>query len=82
MALAVAAALDFSGKSTELTWVSKDYHYRQFEVPQAGHSSDTLIAAWRGERLGVEALVVCRGETGPVRVSLSDFIDVHALCTG
>ena len=75
MALAVAAALDFSGKSTELTWVSKDYHYRQFEVPQAGHSSDTLIAAWRGERLGVEALVVCRGETGPVRISLSDFTD-------
>lgn len=75
MALAVVAALDSNGKSTELTWVSKDYHYRQFEVPQAGHSSDTLIAAWRGERLGVEALVVCRGETGPVRVSLSDFTD-------
>ena len=66
-----------SGKPLTLTWVSKDFHYRQFATPPTCMSADTTVTAWRGERLGVEALIVCREETGPMRVSLSDFIDAR-----
>lgn len=66
-----------NGKPLTLTWVSKDFHYRQFATPPTCMSADTTVTAWRGERLGVEALIVCREETGPMRVSLSDFIDAR-----
>lgn len=39
-------------------WVAKDEHYRQFASPKVDFSvSDTTVRCWRGERLGVEALV-------------------------
>ncbi len=61
------------GKALTLSWVSKDHHYRQFATPPQAKCSDTTVTAWRGERLGLEALAVSRKDAGPIRVELSDF---------
>lgn len=63
------------GKALTLSWVSKDHHYRQFATPPQAKCSDTTVTAWRGERLGLEALAVSRKDAGPIRVELSDFRD-------
>ena len=63
------------GKALTFSWVSKDQHYRQFATPPSGLCTDTIITAWRGERIGIEALVVSRKAMGPVRVELSEFTD-------
>lgn len=53
-------------------WASKDVHYRQMEYPgQIALPSDTTVAAWRGERVGMEALVISTVSTGALRVRLS-----------
>lgn len=63
------------GKALTFSWVSKDQHYRQFATPPSSLCTDTIITAWRGERIGIEALVVSRKAMGPVRVELSEFTD-------
>ncbi len=54
-------------------WVSKDRHYRQREVPvgQRLGVSDTVVTAWRGERLGLEALVATTKEIKGLTAKLS-----------
>ncbi len=56
-----------------LTWASKDTHYRQLQAPKIPSSSvtDTTVTAWRGERIGIEALLVATEATGPLKVELS-----------
>lgn len=66
-----------SGKTLAFSWVSKDRHYRQFSNPPSTCCTDTTISVWRGERIGLEALVASRKNIGPVKVSLSDFTDVQ-----
>lgn len=59
----------------QMGWVSKDVHYRQNVAPAAPLAiKDTTVTAWRGERLGLEALIACGGagaDVGPVKVRLS-----------
>lgn len=74
------SAVDVSGWNKprpELTfsWVSKDNHYRQFASPAPDACSDTAVTAWRGERIGIEALIASTDEAGPFTVGLSDFRD-------
>lgn len=73
------AAVDVGGWSAftapiELTWASKDIHYRQFQAPDVAPAAvtDTTVQAWRGERIGLEALLVATEATGKLKVSLSD----------
>lgn len=48
------------------TWASKDEVYKQFAPPKInGIVTDTLIHAWRGERIGIEALAIATGEATP-----------------
>lgn len=55
------------------TWASKDIHYRQFDAPALkGGVTDTTVSAWRGERIGLEALIVPTVSSGPLRVELSE----------
>ena len=70
------ATVDTSGWAalsgpTRLTWTPGDKHYRQFATPEVTQSSDTIVNAWRGERLGLEALLISPEGCGPVKVSLS-----------
>ena len=56
---------------THLTWTPGDKHYRQFAPPEVTQGNDTVINAWRGERLGVEALLISPEGCGRVKVDLS-----------
>lgn len=60
-------------KPLMLTWVPKDTHYRQFRAPEISTVSvaDTTVQAWRGERIGLEALLVATETTGQLKVNLS-----------
>lgn len=57
---------------TRLTWVPKNTHYRQFASPVTSVVTDTTVHAWRGERLGLEALLVSPEGTGELSLELSD----------
>lgn len=63
--------LSISGQ-TRLTWASKNDVYRQFANPPTYLVTDTLVHAWRGERLGLEALLISPGGCGDLRLDLSD----------
>lgn len=57
----------------QFAWASKDVHYPQFEVPEDMPScTDTALTVWRGERVGLEALIVATEAAGPLKVELSD----------
>ncbi|MCM1292495.1 MAG: DUF4091 domain-containing protein [Bacteroides sp.] len=58
--------------ATQLTWASKNVHYRQRMAPSPMLVSDTLVTAWRGERLGMEALLVSPEGSGELSLKLSD----------
>lgn len=52
-------------RALDVRWVSKDVHHRQFVAPQSGGAVDTVVKCWRGERIGVEALIAaCDGVDG------------------
>lgn len=71
------ATVDRSGWSsfptheTIMTWTSKNLHVRQFASPPTQLWCDTAVTAWRGERLGLEALVISPQGCGQLRVELS-----------
>lgn len=52
-------------------WASRDEHYAKRRVPEVTACSDTTIYAWRGERVGVQAVLYSRSATKPVRLSVS-----------
>lgn len=55
-----------------MQWVTKDAHFRQRKAPQRlSGITDTTVTAWRGERIGLEALIVATKEEGPLSVRLS-----------
>ena len=39
------------------SWASRDVHYVKTAVPQLRVKTDTVVYAWRGERVGVEAVL-------------------------
>ncbi len=70
------ATVDTSGwdlllEATRFTWVSKNEHYRQQATPPAVSVVDTVINAWRGERIGLEALLISQEGADNVSLSLS-----------
>lgn len=56
---------------TRLSWVSKNVHYRQMATPPAMGCKDTTVHAWRGERLGLEALIASGEGTGELKVTMT-----------
>ncbi len=57
---------------TRLTWASKNDVYRQMATPPSVAVTDTTVHAWRGERLGLEALLISPEGSGELKVSISD----------
>ena len=47
-----------------VSWASRDVHYVKTQVPQLKIKTDTVVYAWRGERVGVEAVVFSPIKTG------------------
>ncbi len=58
-------------KQVAATWASKDVHYARTAPQPQRLTNDTTINAWRGERLGVEALLFGKrdGQTVSLRLS-------------
>ncbi|MEG1837956.1 MAG: DUF4091 domain-containing protein [Bacteroidaceae bacterium] len=56
------------------TWGSKDIHYSYKNVPKVEYRTDTLIHAWRGERISALALIYSKEENKDLQLSLSDFV--------
>ena len=59
------------GKGLQVSWASKDVHYARTERPVMRATSDTLIKAWRGERVGVEAVVYAAQKQSALQVRLT-----------
>ena len=55
------------------SWASRDVHYVKTAVPQLKMKSDTVIYAWRGERVGVEAVLFSPVATQKLSLRLSDW---------
>lgn len=56
----------------QLTWASKNIHYRQMSMPIVQQRQDTTIHVWRGERVGIEALLISPEGSEEIALSLSD----------
>lgn len=57
---------------TRLTWASKNDVYRQMATPPTLSVTDTTVHAWRGERFGLEALLISPEGSGELKVNISD----------
>lgn len=44
------------GKGIHLSWASRDVHFERHKVPAISECTDTTIYAWKGERIGLQAL--------------------------
>ena len=44
-------------RAQQATWASKDVHYGRNDAMPAAIVTDTTLQAWRGERIGIEALL-------------------------
>ncbi|MBQ9569221.1 MAG: DUF4091 domain-containing protein [Alloprevotella sp.] len=53
-----------------MSWASRDVHYVKTAVPQLRMKSDTIVYAWRGERIGVEALLFSPVSVGKLSLAL------------
>lgn len=66
------AGWEFVSGPTRLTWASKNIAYKQFATPPEIAVTDTVVNAWRGERLGLEALLISPQGCGELSVEISD----------
>lgn len=55
------AAWNAVPEGLQLSWASKDVHYRRREVPALKLKTDTVVYAWRGERASMQAVLFSRG---------------------
>lgn len=69
--LSSAVCCAVAQRSVQFTWGSKDVHYAQTETIDRPITTDTLITAWKGERLGALAVLRSADSLGTLRVSLT-----------
>ncbi len=50
----------------QASWASRDVLYRKCDVPAIKMKSDTVLYAWRGERIGMEALLFSKSSEGKI----------------
>ncbi len=60
------------------TWASRDVQYARNEVPAVRLASDTTFNAWKGERLGVQAIVFARKGMDGLSVSIGAWRDADS----
>lgn len=56
-----------------VTWASKNIHYPQTDAPTLNICTDTVVRAWRGERIGLEALIRTADNEATLKVELSEW---------
>ena len=63
----------------QLTWASKDIHYASDYALPNQLTTDTLIHAWRGERVGAVALIhIPQGQTAVCSAKISGQLPASA----
>lgn len=72
------ASVDISGWASlqsklYASWASKDVHYVKRAVPSIKIKKDTVVYAWRGERVGAEAVLFTKTATNKLRVRLTSW---------
>lgn len=55
----------------QMSWGSRDIHYEKYQPPLFSVKTDTVVYAWRGERIGVQAVLFSREEVGPLSLRIS-----------
>lgn len=53
------------------TWASKDVHYEKKGFPFTSSTTDTLVTVWRGERIGVLALISANDKASKISLKFS-----------
>ena len=61
------------------SWASRDIHYVKTAVPQLRVKSDTIVYAWRGERVGVEAVLFSPVATSKLSLRTSAWVGADAV---
>ena len=61
------------------SWASRDVHYVKTAVPQLRVKTDTIVYAWRGERVGVEAVLFSPVAVKRLSLCTSDWIGENAV---
>lgn len=56
----------------EANWASKNIQFAENLRPHTGTCTDTTMYAWRGERLGVQAVIYAPKQTGKLMLRLSE----------
>lgn len=59
----------------QLRWGSRDVHYDRHSYPTTSLSADTALQAWRGERLGLQAVLTTVEPVAGLRVVLEPLRD-------
>lgn len=61
------------------SWASRDVHYVKTAVPQLRVKTDTIVYAWRGERVGVEAVLFSPVTTSKLSLRTSAWVGADAV---
>jgi len=61
------------------SWASRDVHYVKTAVPQLHVKTDTIVYAWRSERVGVEAVLFSPAATGKLSLRTSAWVGADAV---
>ncbi len=76
-----ASAWAIIPEGLNLTWASRDVHYKLHEVPNVTKSSTTTIRAWQGERANVQALLYSKTDQGTLSVRMTTWKKGEAATT-
>lgn len=63
------------GEDISFTWGSRDIQYSRHELPAVRMTKDTIMSAWRGERLGLQAIAFSRKKATDLTVELGAWKD-------
>lgn len=59
---------DALGGGVYASWASKDVHYKKRDIPAVRIKSDTVVYAWKGERVSAQAVLFSRYATNSLRL--------------
>ena len=55
------------------TWASRDVHYKLHEVPDVVQKNSASIAAWKGERANIQAVLYSKSDLGMLSVRMTEW---------
>ena len=68
-----AAAWNALPAGLNVTWASRDVHYKLHEVPQLAQKNVATIHAWKGERANVQALLYSKSNQDTLVVRMTEW---------